>query len=189
MRRLSYVLWLLLISLLAQAAAAAPLRITYTTTGNMAAQSGCIGCSSVPFAGSVILEFPNGGAPTVGGAIDFGGVITVVSGEMHTTGAPLQLYTSPGVVGEITSLLWPAGATSFPFGTGFVNFIAPGFSTEGTIVPGSFAMDVNFFLAADTATGGHFGTEFSRQVVPEPSTGLLLGIGLVTLAARRSRRG
>jgi len=191
MRSLAFVLGVLSVSLLAQGASATPLDVTYTVHGDVASSSG-VGGSGVPFAGTITLRIP-GGDPTVGGSLDYAGTLSVVSGSITATGAPLQLMSGPSTSIFVTTIVWPA-APSFPYGSSFVAFQVPGFEAFGNVVPGSFVLDMTVRYpwtvgtGSDFATGSIFGTEVSRQLVPEPTVALLLALG-ATIATLRTRHG
>jgi hypothetical protein len=195
----------LVCSLLAGAAAADPIDVTYSMTGFVASTSG-VG-PSVPFAGTVTLRHA-GGDLAVGGALEYSDQfqISVVSGQMTATGDPLLISIAPfcipadacpGTTTSITTIVWPAGTVSFPYGTLFVFLHNPaaGFSAEGNVPPGSFALNVVQQYpwpgggGSDAADGGMFGTEVSRQLVPEPTVGWLIGGGVSICALRARRRG
>jgi hypothetical protein len=81
-------------SVLAGAAAAVPIDVTYSFSGFMASTSG-VG-PSVPFVGTATLRHA-GGDPAVGGALEYSDQfqISVVGGQMTATGDPLLIATGP----------------------------------------------------------------------------------------------
>lgn len=196
MRRPLFGLWVLAISMLAQGASAIPLDVTYSVSGYLVATSG--NTSSATFAGAVTLRFPGGGAPAVGGSLDYSGQISVVSGQMTATGAPLEILVGvPETSIFVTTLVWPTAVSGPPFGDSFVALFAPGgFLAEGHVIPGSFVLDVTFRFSGAGGLGVNFangtisGSEVSRQLVPEPSVAALVGFGLLAgvLTAKRGRR-
>jgi hypothetical protein len=194
----------LAVALLAQGGAAAPIDVTYSVSGFLAAGSGCIGCGfGVPVAGTLTVRLP-GGDPSVGGAIDLEGIVTILGGQLATTGDPLRLYVGPDdEIVEITEIPVPGGASAH--GTFFepLTFLgAQGFravgdlSGDGTIQPGSIVLDEVYFNypfgvtnaeRTDEAVGFLQGTEVSRTLVPEPGVASLVGFGsLLGLAAVRA---
>lgn len=205
MRAIRVLFAVLVSSVLAGAAAAVPIDVTYSVSGFVASSSG-VG-PSVPFAGTVTLRHA-GGDLAVGGALVYSDQfqISVVSGQMTATGDPLLIAIAPfciptescpGTTTEITTIVWPAGTVSFPYGSPFVflHNSAAGFSAEGNVPPGSFALNVVQAYpypgggGIDFADGGIFGTEVSRQLVPEPTAAWLIGVGVAICALRARRRG
>lgn len=135
----------------------------------------------ISFSGFQDLTIPGsgGGNVTAAGAFTLGTVAHIASGFVHCGGAicPLAGFSS-SVVQPATSGLRPLNITAG---------IIAGFPSLGPQI---------FNGAGNAGTGGGqplilsiTGQEISRTVVPEPGTGLLVGLGLVGLGITGSAFG
>jgi hypothetical protein len=70
-----------------------------------------------------------------------------------------------------------------PGGQGF-----PDLSAQGTLSPGTYALDYLVKVTGSVNAAGPGLSGFDFAIVPEPGTGLLLAMGVVGLAAVRARR-
>lgn len=145
-----------------------------------------VGGGLVNITGFQNVVFSGGmGSITAGGLFNLATVGHIASGMLHCAGAFC------GIAGFVSSA--PVSLTSGPRTVVLNGLLLNGFPSVG---PQNFS---GVGTGGMTPNGGTFavtvtGTEVSRQVVPEPGTGALvglglagLGIGMTTLRTRRSR--
>jgi len=84
--------------------------------------------------------------------------------------------------------LTTSDCSPFPGVSGCSATGAAGIPAAGLAVPAGTANSVGIVLTFDLSPGDSAGLTSRFEVVPEPATALLFGIGLVTLALRRSQR-
>jgi hypothetical protein len=118
------------------------------------------------------LTGPVGGTLT-GTLLDFGGALGEFNafGTLTCTGTPCGFA---GLVSGVPTDFDETGSLALPV-------LTLG-SISGTLT------NLNFGIGGIMASLTFDAPEVSREVVPEPSTALLVAVGLVGLAARRSRR-
>ncbi len=150
--------------------------------------------------GTLNILLPGSGAGTLtgGGNLTFGSLGVITQGFIHCnpgSGPSCSLYNPllppPSIAAPLTGYPFPMGLPTMPYGVGLAGPMSgPGGASAG-----------NFNVSAMTGSGLYAqtwrlqGQEVSRNVIPEPNTAALLGLGLAGLGlgggavSRRRRAG
>jgi len=187
----------LLFAGLSSSAYAAPVVVTYgLNPGGTATYNGGGVVGSGAAGGSMTVVY-TGGSPTLGGSLgNFGSMQNLVvylttPGTIAANTVPAILVgAGPAVVGSLNLI---SGATAVTYVPG-----QPGITWHGSMAGALTQAGANIALGASGnqailsgalnviwTIGSITGQEVSRTVVPEPTTGALVLLGLVGLAASR----